>query len=73
MTEGATPELGDLEYLRTAIHDLNNVVGVMLATSELLQLDLTDEKAKRRSNMIEQKALDAREILVGMSRRYFDG
>ena len=72
MTEGAIPELGDLEYLRKAIHDLNNLVGVMLATSELLQLDVTDEKAKRRSNMIEQKALDAREILVGLSRRYFD-
>ena len=72
MTDGKAPDSGSLEYLRTAIHDLNNRVGVILATSELLQMDVTDEKAQRRSSMIEQKALEAREILIGMSRHYFD-
>ena len=62
----------DLEYLKTAIHDLNNRIGVILATSELLQLDASDGKPKSRCQLIEQKAMEARDILLGMSRRYFE-
>ena len=72
MTEDQAPSTEELEYLRIAIHDLNNRVGVILTSSELLQLDAVEGKAKTRCEVIEQKALEAREILRGMSKRYFD-
>jgi hypothetical protein len=62
----------DLEYLRTAIHDLNNRIGVILATSELLLMDAAEGKPRSRCQMIEQKAMEAREILLGVAHRYFE-
>jgi hypothetical protein len=62
----------ELEYLRTAIHDLNNRVGVVLATSELLQMGMTEGKPLTRSALIEKKALEARDILQKLAARYFD-
>lgn len=62
----------DLEFLKTAIHDLNNRVGVVLATAELLQMDLAEGRSRTRSELVEKKALEAREILRQMSDRYFD-
>ena len=72
MTEENAPSAEDLDYLRTAIHDLNNRVGVILTSSELLQMDVPEGKARSRSELIEMKALEAREILSQMSLRYFD-
>ena len=72
MTEDNAPSTEELEYLKQAIHDLNNKIGVILTSSELLQLDAAEGKAKSRYELIEQKALDAREILSQMARRYFD-
>ena len=72
LTEDNALSTEELEYLKKAIHDLNNKIGVILTSSELLQLDAAEGKAKSRYELIEQKALDAREILSQMAQRYFD-
>ena len=61
----------DLAALRKWIHDLNNRVGVILATAELLQLEQLSPKASDRRKTIEDKALEVREILQAMSEQYF--
>jgi hypothetical protein len=63
-----TPELA---ALRKWLHDLNNRVGVILATAELLQLEQLSPKASDRRKTIEDKALEVREILQAMSEHYF--
>jgi hypothetical protein len=63
-----TPELATL---RKWLHDLNNRVGVILATAELLQLEQLSPKASDRRKTIEDKALEVREILHAMSEHYF--
>ena len=72
MNEGRTIPEEDLEFLKTAIHDLNNRVGVVLATSELLQMSMTESKAQTRAALIEKKSLEAREILQRLAERYFN-
>lgn len=62
----------EAEFLKTAIHDLNNRVGVVLATAELLQMEMGEGKSRTRCETIEKKALEAREILKRLSDRYFD-
>ena len=62
----------ELQPLRKWIHDLNNRVGVILATAELLQLEQLSPKAGDRSRTIEQKALEVREILIAMANHYFE-
>ena len=59
MTEDQKPSAAELEYLRTTIHELNNCVGVILTTSELLGLDAAEGKVKSRCELIEKKALEA--------------
>jgi len=61
----------ELQPLRKWIHDLNNRVGVVLATAELLQMEQISPKAADRSLVIEQKALELREILQSVSDHYF--
>lgn len=61
-----------LAALRKWIHDLNNHVGVILLTAELLQLDQLPPKASERGKAIEDSALEARGILQAMSAHYFD-
>ena len=72
MNEGRTIPDEELEFLKTAIHDLNNRVGVVLATSELLQMSMTEGKSLTRATLIEKKALEAREILQRLGQHYFD-
>jgi hypothetical protein len=60
----------ELKVLRKSIHDLNNRVGVILATAELLQMEQLAGKALERSKLIEGKALEVREILRGLSEEY---
>ena len=72
MSEDKAPSDEELEFLRKAIHDLNNRVGVILTSSELLQLDMAEGKPRSRCELIEKKSLEAREILSQMSQRYFD-
>ncbi len=45
----------DLKPLRQWIHDLNNRVGVILTTSELLQLEQLSPKACDRTRTIEMQ------------------
>jgi hypothetical protein len=49
--------------LRKWLHDLNNRVGTILATAELLQMEHLPPKANERSRLIENKALEVREIV----------
>jgi hypothetical protein len=60
----------DMQPLRKWIHDLNNRVGVILATSELLQLEQLSPKASDRTRTIESKALEVRDLLRSMSDHY---
>ena len=61
----------DLQPLRQCIHDLNNRVGVILTTSELLQLEQLSPKASDRTRTIESKALEVKELLRSLADRYF--
>jgi len=60
----------DLQPLRKWIHDLNNRVGVILTTSELLQLEQLSPKASDRTRTIESKALEVRDLLRSMADHY---
>ena len=62
----------DLQPLRKWIHDLNNRVGVILATAELLQLEQLSPRAEDRTKTIEEKALEVREILIKVADQYFE-
>ena len=60
----------DLKPLRQWIHDLNNRVGVILNTSELLLLEQLSPKAADRTRTIETKALEVRDLLRSMADHY---
>ena len=60
----------DLKPLRQWIHDLNNRVGVILNTSELLLLEQLSPKATDRTRTIETKALEVRDLLRSMADHY---
>jgi len=53
--------------LRKVIHDLNNRVGTILATAELLQMEQLSPRALERSKVVETKALELREIIRKLS------
>ena len=60
----------DLQPLREWIHKLNNHVGVILATSELLQMEQLSPKALDRTRTIEHKALEVRDLLRNIADHY---
>jgi hypothetical protein len=60
----------DMQPLRKWIHDLNNRVGVILATSELLQLEQLSPNAMKRTRSIEHNSLEVRDILRNVADRY---
>jgi hypothetical protein len=60
----------DLVQLRKFVHDMNNRVGTILATAELLQMEQLSAKAADRSKIIEAKALELREIIRQISDHY---
>jgi hypothetical protein len=53
----------DIQQLRKLLHDVNNRVGTILATAELLQMEQLSPKAADRSRLIENKALELRDIV----------
>ena len=57
----------ELVLFRKWVHDLNNRVGTILATAELLQMEKLSPKACDRSKLIESKALEVREIIRQIS------
>lgn len=62
----------DLQPLRDWIHKLNNYVGVILATSELLQMEQLSPKGADRTRTIETKALEMRDVLRNVADHYFE-
>jgi hypothetical protein len=56
--------------LKTWLHDLNNRMGTILATAELLQMEQLTPKAADRSRLIEAKALEVRDIVRKISDHY---
>ena len=60
----------DMENLRKWIHQVNNHVGVILATAELLQLDHLTPRVADRCRTIEAKAIEVRDVLRLMSDQY---
>ena len=60
----------ELKALRKLIHDLNNRVGVILATAELLQFEQLTGRAPERTRLIEAKALELRDLLRELADRY---
>jgi hypothetical protein len=61
----------DLNPLRKWLHDVNNRVGVILASAELLQMDPLPPQVATRCKAIEDQALEMREILRAISDHYF--
>jgi|GEM_PF-1565370 len=59
----AKPTGPELEPLRKWIHELNNRVGVILASAELLQLEQLSPKAMERVRHMEAGALELRDLL----------
>lgn len=65
------PASSDLSALRNWLHDVNNRVGAILASAELLQLEQLPPRAAERRQTIEDKALEVRDILRAISDHYF--
>jgi len=65
------PASSDLSALRNWLHDVNNRMGAILASAELLQLEQLPPQAAERRQTIEDKALEVREILRAISDHYF--
>jgi hypothetical protein len=61
----------DQDKVRKCLHDLNNRVGMVLAHAELLQLDSLSAKALERTKVIEQQALEIRDLLRDLSGELF--
>jgi len=61
----------DLDPLKKWLHDVNNRVGAILATAELLQLESLSPQAATRRQVIEDQAVEMREILRAISDHYF--
>jgi hypothetical protein len=64
--------LAEFEPLRKWIHELNNHVGIILATAELLQLEQLSPKAADRTRNIEHEALVLRELALKIAGRYLE-
>ena len=61
-----------LEPLKKWVHDLNNCVGIILASAELLQLEQLPPKASERTRNIEHEAVTMRELLRKVAGHYLD-
>jgi hypothetical protein len=56
--------------LKKWLHDLNNRMGTILATAELLQMEQLTPKASERSRLIEAKSLEIRDIIRQIADHY---
>ena len=61
-----------LEPLKKCVHDLNNRVGIILATAELLQLEALSPRAAERTRQVEHEALAARDLLRRIAEVYLE-
>jgi hypothetical protein len=53
----------EIQLLRKWVHDLNNRVGTILATAELMQTEQLSSKSSDRSRIIEAQDFELREII----------
>jgi hypothetical protein len=53
----------DEEKVKKWLHDLNNRISMVMANAELLQLERLSPKALERSKLIEEKALEIRQLV----------
>jgi hypothetical protein len=53
----------DEAKIRKWIHELNNCVATVLANAELMQLEKLTPKALERTRLIEEKALEIRQLV----------
>jgi hypothetical protein len=60
------------EPLKKWVHDLNNRIGIILATAELLQLDQLPARAAERSRDIEREAIAARDLVRQIAEQYLE-
>jgi len=61
MADPRTPP--DVDALRKWLHQINNHMGVILATAELLQLEKLPPQVVERCHTIEGKAIEVRDVL----------
>jgi hypothetical protein len=64
------PASQDLQPLRKWLHDLNNRVGTILSTTELMQMEVLSPQAEKRRQIIEEKTLEAGEIIRAIADHY---
>ena len=57
----------DQDRVRKWVHDLNNRVGMVLACAELMQLEDLTPRAQERTKIIEEKALEIRQLIRELS------
>ena len=60
----------DVLPLKKWLHDLNNRMGTILATAEMLQMEQLTPKALDRSRLIEAKSLEVRELIREIADHY---
>jgi hypothetical protein len=65
MADPQTPP--DMEAVRKWLHQVNNHLGVILATAELLQLEKLPPQVLERCRTIEGKAIEVRDVLRTMA------
>ena len=65
MADPRTPP--DMDALRKWLHQVNNHLGVILATAELLQLEKLPPQVLERCRTIEGKAIEVRDVLREIS------
>jgi hypothetical protein len=53
----------DQDKVRKWVHDMNNRIGMVLANAELMQLERLSPKAFERTKLIEEKALEMRQLV----------
>jgi hypothetical protein len=53
----------DEEKVKKWLHDLNNRISMVMANAELMQLEKLSPKVLERSKLIEEKALEMRQLV----------
>ena len=56
--------------MRKLLHTVNNKVGAILATAEMMQMDQLTPKATDRARVIESNALELRDLVRQIGERY---
>ena len=63
----------DEAKVKKCLHDVNNRVGMILANAELMQqLEQLSPKARERTKLIEEKALELRQLIRDIGDELFD-